>query len=379
MATTRHALPLAVLLLLAAGPLSSCSGTKTEAPTNAPRMPAAGTQPAPIGQGQGEALGTSDGIELAADYQRQCGAEEKPSRDCEILRSLVVAEVTTALQEIERSRDQRGATEALAALDVSDEPEIVIAACRILGAFPATAGIADKVVPLLLESPYIEVQRVVARLLSAISDPAVAELGQAWLQNHDSLSTADSYDEYPDFPAHYAKLGFPGYPGAEWFSPADSDRSIGWSTKDDVAAVVRWFSDTLHADALDFENWQRNTAERVSGSIKGIDQSVITRMQDLTARASRGDQAATGEIEKLQKEIESQREVIDASLEKAIDKAAIAPPSSMRDARWIVAQKTGGRISRLVLIYPIAAVHRTVIQLIWDLTDYPSAWPKTKN
>jgi hypothetical protein len=50
----------------------------------------------------------------------------------------------------------------------------------------------------------------------------------------------------------------------------------------------------------------------------------------------------------------------------------------MAEARWIVAARKDGRVSRVVLVYPIQGGKRTVIQLAWDLTDFPSAWPTTE-
>jgi hypothetical protein len=167
-------------------------------------------------------------VELAADYEKQCAAETTPSEDCEILRSLLVVEVTTELRETEKSRDQRGTQEALAALDLVDEPEIVAAACRVLLQFPGTPGIAEKVLPLMLKSRYAEVQRMSANLLSRIEGSELAQVGNIWFQNHGRLPNDTPYTEYPDFPAHYAKLGFPKYPAPSGFRrPIRIDRSDG--------------------------------------------------------------------------------------------------------------------------------------------------------
>ena len=56
----------------------------------------------------------------------------------------------------------------------------LIAAMRVLGRFPDTPGIAQKVLPLLLDSPWLKVQEVAAQLLSRVPDPAVAGLGTQW-------------------------------------------------------------------------------------------------------------------------------------------------------------------------------------------------------
>lgn len=370
-----------LVLLIVTASLPGCSRQKSASVANASAAPA-GAQAATPGQGRGDVPGTAGAIELAGDYRRQCGGKEELSQDCETLRSLLVAEVLTALRVTERSRDQRGTKEALTALDLADEPEIVIAACRILGQFPETPGISSKILPHVLESRYVEVQRMAARLLAANPDPGLAEVGRLWIQNHGSLTAPvafSAYDEYPDFPAHYPGIGFPKYPGAEWFSPADSDRSIGWSTADDVAAVSRWFGEALHVEGQAAEQWMQTRSEQAALALKSIDQSKITRIQQLMEKAVKGDQAATAEIEKLTKEMDAASQNATGAMEQGVDKVALPPPSSARDARWFVAQKKDGRVSRLVLVYPMPSLKRTVIQLIWDRAEYASAWPDAKN
>ena len=367
---TRHFAFRAVLpLLVAVSFLAGCSSSQPASETTAQTAPAATASQAQTGQS--EALGTGDAVELAADYQRQCGSEANPSLDCEALHNLLIGEVTVALQEIERSRDQRGTQEALAALDLVDEPEIVATACRVLLQFPGTPGIAEKVLPLMLKSRYAEVQSMSANLLSRIEGSELAQVGSIWFQNHGRLPNDTPYTEYPDFPAHYAKLGFPKYPGAQWFSPADSDRSVGWSTKDSVANVSRWFSDTLRSPALTGAQW---AAERQAAATPIVDQSKMARMQQLMERAVKGDQAAVAEAQKLSEEFDKQGKAWERSFENSVDKLLTNQSLGLPEAQYIVAQRKDGRVSRLVFVYPLPAIKQTVIQLVWDLTDYPAAW-----
>jgi hypothetical protein len=361
----------AVVMLLVAGPLIGCSSQEPASSTPGTPLPAVGAQTPPAPKSWAEALDLLGGTELAADYERQCGSEEQPSEDCEILRSVLVAEVATALELAERSGDQRGTEEALAALDLADEPEIVVAAGRVLGHFPETPGISTKALP-LLQNPYSEVQRVGAELLKAAPDPALAEVGGIWLANHGTLRADTAYDEYPSFAALYPKLGFPMYPGAEWFSPADTDRSIGWSTTESAATVTKWFSDALKTPALGAEQWmaERNAALKLLVP----DQAKMARMQQLVEKALKGDVAARAELEQLQKEFEGRQRNTERAAKQSI--ADILPPgAAMVDARWIVAERKNERVSRVVLVYPLQGLKRTVIQLAWDLSDYPSAWP----
>jgi hypothetical protein len=367
-------MPLAVLgLVLVAAPLAGCS--KQESQESAPATKAqplvAAQQPAsPTVQGMSAAARAVGARGMAAEYKKHCGSQATKSRDCELLRSLLVAEVVIALEMTERSKDQRGTTQALAALDLVDEPAIIVAASRVLGQFPDTPGIAAKVQPLLLRSRFLEVQRAAAELLKAGPDAGLADVGGLWLQNHGRLSGETDYDEYPDFPGHAASLGFPKYPNAEWFSPADSDRSIGWSTKESATAVTRWFTESLKAPALGVEQWlaERNAAVRLP------DQAKVARMQQLVEKVVKGDAAARAELERLQKEFANQQQEVERAAKQSV--ADILPPSSsMAEARWIVAERKDGRVSRVVLVYPVRGLERTAIQLVWDLTDHPSAWP----
>src|SRR5688572_2099600 len=241
--------------------------------------------------GKGDVPGSMGGVvEMAAEYEQRCANLDTPTRECDILRSLLVVEVAAALEEAEASRDKRATEEALAALDLDDEPAILIPACRILGRFTDTPAPAAKLIPLVLESTYIEVQRVAARLLTVNPDAGVAELGQLWLTHHEGLPSAGPYEEYPDFPAHLDKMGFPEYPGAEWFSPGDSDRSIGWSTKDDAGAVARWFGENLRAEVLDAEKWSEVLNQENLRALGGvIDQTKLARMQQLIEKIMKGD------------------------------------------------------------------------------------------
>lgn len=371
----KHPLSFAAgLLLPCAVLLTGCSQPSAPATSAAvPPVAAAGAQTPTTGQARG--LATTETTKLFADYQSQCAGKKPRSRDCEILRSLVVAEIATGLQFMELARDQRGTAEALLALEFPDEPDIFVAGCRILGQFPTTPGIAAKVLPQVLENRYIEVQRVTATLIAALPDAAVADVGRLWIRNHGGLRAETAYDEYPEFPSHYAAIGFPKYPGAEWFSPADSDRSIGWSTKDDAAAVTKWFSQALKADAMDMQQWLLQQAAQAS---QAFDQSKMTRWQQLMERAMKGDQAAVAELEKLQKENDKASADERALTEQGLDH--IAPPDSvMAQARWIVAKKKSGRVSTIVLVYPLPGIQRTVIQLAWHLADYLSAWPNAGN
>jgi hypothetical protein len=54
-----------------------------------------------------------------------------------------------------------------------------------------------------------------------------------------------------------------------------------------------------------------------------------------------------------------------------------SPPGSAEpdQVHYLIAQEKAGHVSRLILVYRQKVPERTVIQMAWDLRDYPPAWP----
>jgi hypothetical protein len=375
---TRNVLS-AAALTIAGVVLAGCSGQSADG-----QQAAANTTPgataqasAPSGSGPRGRPDNGDGARrLASDYKQRCASGQKPADNCDTLRRLLVAEVSTALDLMVTSKDQRNVPQALAAFDFPEEPDIIIAACRILAQFPTTPGIVDKAMPQLLRNRSIDVQRAAAGLLSSIPDVGAVEAGQLWSKNHTDLVTAGPWNDYPGFPAQYGAMGFPKYPGAEWFSPADTDRAVGWSTKDDASKVTQWFAQTLRAEPMDLQQWSQQIPEQLNAINQGSDPSgSMQRMQALMQRAFSGDKTAAAELEKIQKEFEKAADAARDGMNNAV--SAVTPPDSAATlAHWIVARAKGKRFSTVVIVYPLPSLQRTVIQTVWDLSDYPSAWPE---
>lgn len=316
--------------------------------------------------------------EMAPEFVRRCQNASRDSVECDVFRTVLVFELTRTLQKSEIAKDQRAIPQALAALSLTEEPEILIAASRILGRFPETPDLAAKMLPLMLGSAYVQVQSRAAQVLTANPNPEFGDLGRQWIEGHSELRSTGPYDESPDFPKHYVSMGFPKYAGAEWFSPLDSDRSIGWAVKADAAAVAKWYGDTLHTEVLDGEKWNDVYMQQTKLLLK-FDQSRMEHMQQLLERAQRGDSTAMTELQKLQKQIDAEQKDVEAAMERSVSKAAIVPGPFAADARWIIAAKKGERISRLIVIFSIPTLQLTAIREVWDLSDFPSAWPALKS
>jgi hypothetical protein len=320
------------------------------------------------------------GIAVADAYRRDCPAAEKPSEQCIVLRSLVVTYVTLALEEIERSRDQRGTAEALKALQLTDEPEILIAAMRVLGRFPDTPGIAEKTLPLLLDSPYLVVVQIAAQLLSQNPDPALASMAQQWSSNHGALWSDNPYALEPDFPEHYFDMGFPEFPDAEWFGPADSDRSVGWWVADSPAEVSAWLADELETEPMSWDQWSQRSSEEMTKMYQAVmDPAYMEELQKLMEQYMKSqDPAIAEEMEKKQQEMDVVSKKIESDVAKTLNNV-LSPPGGvvMEDLSYFVAEEKDGHVSRAIMVYRFAGSERTMMQMAWDLRDYPPAWPET--
>jgi hypothetical protein len=320
------------------------------------------------------------GIAVADAYRRDCPAVEEPSEQCIVLRSLVVTYVTLALEKVERSRDQRGTAEALKALQLTDEPEILIAAMRVLGRFPDTPGIAEKTLPLLLDSPYLAVVQIAAQLLSQNPDPGVASMAQQWSSNHGALWTDNPYALEPDFPEHYFDMGFPEYPEAEWFGPADSDRSVGWWVAGTPAEVSAWLADELDVAAMSYDQWSQRSSEEMMKAYQTVmDPAYTAELQKLMEQYMKTqDPAIMEEMEKKQQEMDAVSKKIESDAAKTLVNV-LSPPGgvAMEDLSYFVAAEKDGHVSRAIMVYRYAGSEQTVMQMAWDLRDYPPAWPET--
>lgn len=353
------------------------SATQDAAPPSTQSAVPSQNQDAGLPSTQFAVQSQGSGFDPVKAYDEQCPADEdEPSLECEWLRGLVVADVVEALEAIEASRDKRGVEEALAALDVDDEPEVLIAACRVLGRFADTPGIADKLTPLLLESPYLEVQRMAAAVLGDNPEGDLAAMANQWSSNHDGLSSDDPYDELPAIPAHYAAMGFPQYPGAAWFTPADSDRSVGWWTADAPSVVAGRLSDMLGVEAMDYQEWIERSQQQMMNAVQSIDESKVEELQKLIEEFARTQDAKLMErVEKLQTEIYAPMEQLGDTTEMTVAEVATPPGAAEPDqVHYLIAEEKHGHVARVILVYRQKVPERTVMQMAWDLRDYPRAW-----
>jgi len=373
------------LLCTLAALLTACSDDEAPATGQAAESQAAETSGDPqTGNSHGFVDGkyifqidTGAGADPISEYDRRCPVEsEDQSLECDWLHALVVVEVVEALEAIERARDQRGVVVAMDALDLPGEPEILVAACRILGQFPDTPGIGDKLTPLLLDSPYLYVQQMAAEVLSRNSDPNLAGLGQRWVDNHRDLSAGDPFDELPEVPAQYAQMGFPVVPEAERFTPADSDRSVGWRTTDSPAAVSDGIRSAVGSEPLDYLQWNELAQTQMMNIMTSIDESKVAEVERLTGQyMEKPDPALLERIQKMQEEIYAPLQSMGEDADKAV--ANVLYPTGALDGAgvyYFVAEERSGHPSRAILVYPLAGMGLTAVQMAWDLRDYPPAW-----
>ena len=310
------------------------------------------------------------------EYEKKCSGAEEDNLDCAWLKGLVVAQTVEALEEIEYSGDQRGISEAMEALELEEEPEIQIAGVRILALFPKTPEIESKVGELLF-SPYLEVQKMAAQFISRSYDtnPAVGGMGYQWNENHGNLRIISPYEEL-DIPAKYSQMGFPDYPEAFRFTPADSDRSVGWVIPNSASDVENDLSSKLGVKPIGYQEWYDRQQQAMTKAF-AYDPAVTEEMQKLMEQyAKTQDQKILEKVQEMQKKMSEPIEQASAKAEKSVDRVATPPHGiDANTIRYFIVEEKEGRASRLVMMYPHPAFHQTVIQMIWSLNDYEKAWP----
>ncbi len=313
-------------------------------------------------------------IDPVAEFERTCGSETELSLDCEFLLAIVRADVLDALERLESARDKRAVDEALAALELADEPEIQIAAMRILSDFPGSEGLAAKALP-LLDSPYLAVQEAAAELLSGNDDSNVAGVGLLWSDHHREIHAEDEYEEIA-LPKHYGAIGFPSLPGVERFTPGDSDRSVGWSSAETVAEVAAQITAALGVEPIGFQAWMERSQRAQMQLYAPPDPELMAEMERVTAEYVKAqDPKLLERLTALQKKMSAPMELATAKAEKSVDRVAMPPDANaFEETRYWVAEEKDGRVAKLVVAYPVPALGRTAVQMTWNLTDHPSSW-----
>jgi hypothetical protein len=367
------ALPALLFLTCSDAATESAAAAGESAPARAPGASAGGAA------SEGErAPGPVRTIEPLAEYQRQCSPLEELTLECEFLRGLLVAETVASLERLERSLDRRGVPFALAALELTDEPTILVAACRALAGFREEPGLAARIAP-LLDSPYFEVQRIAAQLVSRLPDEPLAAVGRQWLDHHSELQVATPYEEL-DFPAAYASLGFPDVPEFERYTPADSDRSIGWWSPDPAAEVARRLGEATGRPVLGYVAWadQANARQQASMQQGAPDPKLVAENQRLMEQYMQSpSEAILKRVEAIQAEMLAPMERAQAAELRAVERVLVPPAQIPYDQVFAIGlEERDGRLLRAILVYRQPGLERTVIQMGWDLTDHPPAWPK---
>jgi len=171
-------------------------------------------------------------------------------------------------------------------------------------------------------------------------------------------------------------MGFPVIPDGQRFTPADSDRSVGWWTSDSPAAVSARMRDAVGTDPLDTLQWNERAQMEMMNVVASIDQSKVDEVEQLSEQYAKNlDPAVLARIQKLQEEIYAPMQSFGDDADKAV--ANVLYPGSASDGEgvyYFVAEERAGRPSRMILIYPQSGLNRTVVQMAWDLRDYPPAW-----
>lgn len=329
------------------------------------RAPAAPQKPAAAKQ--------SPAAQALDRFDALCAPKKDPF-DCAVARGVVRAHLVHALETLGQTRDQREVPIALSALDLVDEPTVLVAACRVLGAFPDEPGVGAKVLPLLF-SEYPAVQLVAADVLVAGKDAARARVGSQWQKGTHDAALERPHHRAPERPDPVG-LGFASYPGAKPFTPGDSMQSIASMTPDPVDKVVGWYAKTLHAKPLDGPAW-RERAQRLQSEADAPGPD-LSNDPDAVALKKLSEQFERTHDPKLLAKIQAlgaklqEKAMAGVGDHKTAGVLSVETPpgddegSPVRTARFLPLEDAKHRIERLVVVYRESAVNATVVQMIWD-------------
>lgn len=311
------------------------------------------------------------------------GCVGKPaSMACGVARGHVISEIHEAFDTVTQVYDPRVIDQALHALD-SASTALQVDAVRYLG----RVAIQDpdrhvetliRLVKLIAGTRSLQVGHEAARAL--VGSP-LRDLGQRWLDHHkdfphDELAAA-YYQPVPT--PDLAKLGFTTYANAIPYSPADTDRSLGYATHDPVDKVAAFFAKQAGTPAIDPGGWQ---------------QFMMTAFQhEMDPRANQPSAADLAEIQRLNKEYQRTK---DPALLQKVGAIMSAPrplgplgsrkPNGMvtgaylryaGDGRAFVIKKLPDHIALMAFVYPEPAFKVTVIEYAWSLVEADPLAPLT--
>ena len=129
-------------------------------------------------------------------------------------------------------------------------------------------------------------------------------------------------------------------------------------------------------EALEYQQWADRAQQQMMNALQSIDQSKLDEVQALVEEFTRTQDATLLErIERLQAEISAPMQQFGEGAEMTVTQVANPPGSAEPDqVHYLIAEEKAGHVARLILVYRQRAPGRTVMQMAWDLRDYPRAW-----
>jgi hypothetical protein len=111
-------------------------------------------------------------------------------------------------------------------------------------------------------------------------------------------------------------------------------------------------------------------------AVQSIDQTKVAELEKLTEQYVKSlDVKLMERIQALQQETYAPMQQATTDMAKAVN--TVANPSGaapIDQVYYLIAEEKDGHVARLILVYRQPTVERTVMQMSWDLRDYPSAW-----
>jgi hypothetical protein len=304
------------------------------------------------------------------------GCAGKPATmTCGLARARVLVHMEQAFETVTDGYDPSVIGVALASLD-STSTLLQAAAVRYLGrvAVPDAEhqrATISKLVALIADSRSLEVGGETAH---ALLGSALRDVGQRWLDHHKDFPHDELTLAYhrPVATPDLAQLGFKIYDPAIPYSPADTDRSLGYATHDSLDKVLAFFAKQAGAQAMDQASWQAFFVAAIQ--------------RETNPAANQPSAADLAEIRRLQQEYQRtkdpaqmQQAAAIMTRPKPLGPLGSRKPNAMitgvylrhvddRPAAFVV-KRLPDHVALMVFVYPEPSIHATVIEYAWSLVE----------
>lgn len=244
------------------------------------------------------------------------------------------------IQDVRHFRRADDAKDVPAALSMLSFPDarVKVELVSFLAAHATAEGVEAALLPLIAD-PHPALQAAAAEGLSHGSDDG-RRLADQWQLGHSTYEIAARDRDPPRDPARW---GFPVYPHAAPYPPADAWMSMGLSTHDSIDAIARTLARELRTEPV--------AVDVIAGALNDM-------MTDVS-NAAQADAARSG------------AEVLETWQQRMPIAAPLPSLEAMGNGKAFVVRDDQGIPTRIALVYVEPALKLAIIQYIWNARAFP--------